>query len=103
MNKSLALKNKLSLYFLFIISFFVVIYLCYFLINGDRGLISYYKIKTQNIAYKVLQEDLNKKNYLLNDRIKRLQLNTIDLDFLDEKIRENIGFVDKDELLVLFN
>ena len=67
MNRSLALKNKLSLYFLFIISFFIIIYLFYFLINGDRGVISYYKIKNQNISDKLKLDDLTLKmmNWLI--------------------------------------
>ena len=48
MNKSLALKNKLYLFFSLLISFFIFLYLFYFLINGERGIISYYKIKNQN-------------------------------------------------------
>ena len=103
MNKSLALKNKLSLYFLFLISFFILLYLFYFLINGERGAVSFYKIKNQNSAYKIVLKDLNNENNFLIDKITRLQLNTVDLDFLDEKIREKTGFVDNNELLILFD
>ena len=103
MNRSLALKNKLSVYFLFIISFFIIIYLFYFLINGERGLISYYKIKNQNTSDKLVFNELNFKNDKLLVGIKKLQYNTIDLDFLDEKIRKITGFVEKDELLILFD
>ena len=103
MNKSLALKNRLSLYFLFLISFFILLYLFYFLINGERGIISYYKIKNQNNNYSEVLNKLNHKNNGLLNNIQRLQTNTLDLDFLDEKIRKNIGFVDDDELLILFD
>ena len=103
MNRSLALKNKLSVYFLFIISFFIIIYLFYFLINGERGVISYFKVLKNNSEYKISLSALNKKNDFYSDRIKRLQTNTIDLDFLDEKKRKNMGFVEKNELLILFD
>lgn len=103
MNKSLVLKNRLSLYFLFIISFFILMYLLFFLINGERGIISYYQVKSQNSLYKTTLNDLNNKNNLLINNIERLQSNTIDLDYLDEKIRKNTGFVDKNELLILFD
>ena len=103
MNKSLALKNRLSIYFLFIISFFIFLYFFYFLINGERGILAYYKIKQQNSEHKIILKDLAYKNDYLLDKITRLQPNTIDLDFLDEKIRENTGFVDNDELLILFD
>ena len=102
MNKSLALKNKLYLFFSLLISFFIFLYLFYFLINGERGIISYYKIKNQNIQHQSLLSDLQKKNSFLNDRIKRLQINTIDLDFLDEQIRQKTGYVSENEVLIVF-
>ena len=103
MNKSLALKNRLSLYFVFIISFFILLYLFYFLINGERGIISYYKIKHQNNSYKVVLNELNYRNNHLVDQVQRLKTNSIDLDFLDEKIKETTGFVNNKELLILFD
>ena len=103
MNKSLALKKKISLFLLLIISFFVFSYLFYFLINGDRGIISYFKINkiNQNLDTKLAK--LEKSNNYLVDRIDRLKTNSLDLDFLDEKIRENTGFIDSDEILIKFN
>ena len=103
MNKSLALKNKLYLFFLLLTSLFIFFYLFYFLINGDRGIISYFKIKKQNFEYQVILSDLQKKNIFLADRVERLQTNTIDLDFLDEVIRRKKGFLEKNELLIIFD
>ena len=103
MNKSLALKNKLYLFFSLLISFFIFLYLFYFLINGERGIISYYKIKNQNTQHHFVLSELQKKNSLLTDRIERLQTNTIDLDFLDEKIRQKIGYVSESEVLIIFD
>ena len=103
MNKSLALKNKIYLFFLLTISLFIFIYLLYFLINGQRGMISYFKIKNLNLEYKNISSNLSEKNNYLSDRVKRLQTNSIDLDYLDEKIRQHNGFVDDDELLIVFD
>ena len=103
MNKSLALKKKISLFLLLIISFFVFFYLFYFLINGDRGIISYFKINNINQNLDTKLAKLEKSNNYLIDRIDRLKTNSLDLDFLDEKIRENTGFLDSDEILVKFN
>ena len=102
MNKSLALKKKISLFLLLIISFFVFFYLFYFLINGDRGIISYFKVNkiNQNLDTKLAK--LEKSNNYLIDRIDRLKTNNLDLDFLDEKIRENTGFLGSDEILIKF-
>ena len=63
---------------------------------------SYYKIRNQNIQHHLTLSVLQKKNSLLTDRIKRLQTNTIDLDFLDEQIRQKTGYVSENEVLIIF-
>ena len=103
MNTSLVLKNKFYFYFSFLFAVFLFIYLLYFLINGERGIISYFKIIKINQDYKTSLVKLEKNNNYLIDRINRLKTNSLDLDFLDEKIRENTGFIDSDELLIKFN
>ena len=102
MNKSLVLKRKLYLFSSLVLTFFLFLYLFYFLINGERGIISYIKIKNLQQNYQNTLVSLNHKNDFYNDRVKRLQLDTIDLDFLDEKLRQNTGFIRKDELLIFF-
>ena len=100
MNKSLALKNKLYLFFLLLVSLFIFIYLIYFLVNGNRGIISFFKISKENSIYKNQLISLNKKNKYLEGRIKRLKTNSLDLDFLDEKIREKTGYIYEDEIVI---
>jgi len=103
MNKSLALKNKLYLFFSLLFLFFIFLYLIYFLINADRGIITYFKIKNQNLDYEITLNKLKAQNNIYINRIKRLQPNTIDLDYLDEQIRSKTGFLDKDELVITFD
>jgi cell division protein FtsB len=101
-NKSLALKNKAYLFFILIISLFIFFYLLYFLINGQRGIISFFKISKLNDEHTILLSDLEKQNDFYSNKIERLKTNSIDLDFLDEKLREKTGFLDMNELLILF-
>ena len=103
MNKSLAFKNKFYLFLLLILSFFIFAYLFYFLINGERGIVSFYKLKKINLNHEYTLSNLDKKNYLLSDRIKRLQTKHIDLDFVEEKIRKITGYKENDELLLIFD
>ena len=103
MNKSLALKNKIFLFFLLLTFLFIFIYSIYFLANGQRGLIVFYKIINQNSDYEIVLSNLEKKNMILSDKIKRLQTNTLDLDFLEEKIREKTGYLQDNEISINFN
>tara|TARA_A100001037_G_C14730883_1_gene448752 strand:- start:217 stop:531 length:315 start_codon:yes stop_codon:yes gene_type:complete len=103
MNKSVFLKNKLILYFSFLITFFISIYLIYFLIYGQRGMLTYFYLKNQNLQYQQSLNDLKAKNVYIEDRIRRLQPNTVDLDFLDEQVRKKLGLVDKKEIVIILN
>ena len=46
---------------------------------------------------------LKVENQYYNDRIKRLQPNTVDLDFLDEQVRKNLGLIDKNEIVIILD
>ena len=103
MNKSIILKNKIILYFSFLITFFISIYLIYFLINGQRGLLKYFYLTKQNQEFKETLNNLKLEDEYYSDRIKRLQPNTLDLDYLDEQVRKKLGFIDKNELVVILD
>jgi len=100
MNKSLAFRNKLYLFLSLVFSFLLLLYLFYFLINGERGMISFYKIKNQQIELQNELKKITSKNNLFVDKVKRLKINTIDLDYLDEQIRLNTGYISENELVV---
>ncbi len=101
MNKSLVLKNKLYFYLSFLFTFFLFFYLLYFLFNGDRGVLQYIKLKKSNILYQYEYSNLNQKNNFYQDRVKRLQPNTIDLDYLDETFRQVTGFSSQNETVII--
>ena len=82
--------------------FFIFLYLLFFLINGDRGIISYYKIKNEQLNLEKKLSLLEEKNNFFIDRITRLQVNTLDLDYLDEQIRNETGFINNNEILINF-
>ena len=103
MNKSVILKNKITLYLSFLITFFISIYLVYFLINGQRGLLKYFYLTKQNQEYSQTLVKLKVENQYYNDRINRLKPNTVDLDFLDEQVRKKLGFIDKNEIVIILD
>ena len=74
MNKSVIVKNKIILYLSFLITFFIFIYLVYFLINGQRGLLKYFYLTKQANEYDYtltnLQDENKKLSKLLSNREK---------------------------------
>ena len=103
MNKSVILKNKVIIYLSFLITFFIFIYLVYFLINGQRGLLKYLYLTKQAQEFNSTLANLKDENNYYLDRTKRLKPNTIDLDYLDEKARKKIGFIDKNEIVIILD
>ena len=103
MNKSVILKNRIILYLSFLVTFFIFIYLVYFLIYGQRGLLTYFYLSKQNHEYSQNLAKLTLENEYLSNRIKRLQPNTVDLDFLDEQVRKKLGLIDKNEIVIILN
>ena len=103
MNKSVILKNRIILYVSFLITFFIFLYLVYFLIYGQRGLLKYFYLSKQNQEYSDKLAQLTSENQYLGNRIKKLQPNTVDLDFLDEQVRKRLGYIDKNEIVIILD
>ena len=103
MNKSVIFKNKIILYLSFLITFFIFIYLVYFLINGQRGLFKYLYLTKQAQQYDNTLANLQNDNDYYLDRTKRLKPNTVDLDYLDEQARKKLGLIDKNEIVIILN
>jgi len=103
MNKSVVLKNKIILYFSFLITFFIFLYLVYFLIYGQRGLLQYFYLSKQNQEYNETLAQLTSENQYISNRIKKLQPNTVDLDFLDEQVRKKLSLIDKNEIVIILD
>ena len=103
MNKSVILKNRIILYFTFLITFFIFLYLVYFLVYGQRGLLQYFFLSKQNHEYNEKLAQLTSENKYMSNRIKKLQPNTVDLDFLDEQVRKKLGLIDKNEIVIILN
>ena len=103
MNKSVILKNRVILYLSFLVTFFIFIYLVYFFIYGQRGLLQYFYLTKQSQEYSQKLVKLTQENDYFSDRIKRLQPNTVDLDFLDEQVRKKHGLIDKNEIVIILD
>ena len=86
-------------YFL-LISLFLIIYILFNLLTGQRGLISYFEKKNllKNLKNEELQiikhiKDLDHRNSLLSDNL--------DLDYIETLIRERFLFGKKNETIYI--
>ena len=94
--------NKIKKHYFLLLSTFLFFYVFFNLLDGERGLISYFEKKEQ---YKNMQ---NKKNELtiqisgLEHKISLLTDN-IDLDYIEILVREKFFFGQKGEKVYLIN
>ena len=94
--------NKIKKHYFLLLSTFLFFYVFFNLLDGERGLISYFEKKEQ---YKNMQ---NKKNELtiqisgLEHKISLLSDN-IDLDYIEILVREKFFFGQKGEKVYLIN
>ena len=92
--------NKLKKNYFLLISTFLIFYFFFNLLDGERGLFSFFKkkeilisLKNNEIILKDKIQDLNLKNSLLSS--------TLDLDFIEILIREKFLFGKVDETLYI--
>ena len=94
--------NKIKKHYFLLLSTFLFFYVFFNLLDGERGLISYFEKKEQ---YKNMQ---NKKNELtiqisgLEHKISLLS-DHIDLDYIETLVREKFFFGQKGEKVYLIN
>lgn len=103
MNKSLNFKYRIYRFCFLLFSILLFIYLLSFLINGKRGIFSYYEIQNINENLNISYENVRLKNQELIDKISRLSPNNLDLDYLDEQLIINSGQHDENSLVIQLN
>jgi len=102
MNKSLILKNKLFNFFFLLVTFFIFIYILYYLTFSNLGMINYFKLNNEyNNKSEVFNKIINDNDELLN-KINKLSPKNIDLDYLEEISREKLGYLKENEVVIVF-
>ena len=92
--------SKLKKNYFIIISTFLFLYFFFNLLDGERGLISYFEKK------KIIEDQINLKNELVN-KIEDLEFknslltDNLDLDFIEILIRKKFLFVKEGENLYI--
>ena len=103
MNKSLLFRNRFYEFCLILFSFFILLYLVYYFIASDRGLLNYVKLKNEFNNKSTKYNNLMIQKNDLKNNISKLNPNNIDLDYLDELSRKKNGFTKNNEIIVILS
>ncbi len=71
--------------------------------SGERGLQSWWTLKADYAQRLTDLETLQERNADLRDRIQRLRTATLDLDFLEERARADLGMVRPNESVIFID
>ena len=84
------------------LNIFLLLYILINLLDGNRGLLSYFEKKE-------VQKELNEKQIFLTQELKKtehknkLLSDNLNFDFVDTLIRDKLKFGHKEEILIKFN
>ena len=88
-------RNKIILGALLVVVGLLALYLVF----GDSGLLHIYYLKTQKTRLETEIDRLKAENDMLRKQIERL---TLDSDYMEQVIRDKLGYVKPEESIILF-
>jgi len=82
---------------------FVIFYLSFHAISGDRGVMAWFKASRELEILKIELEKTKAENEAFSKKVALLKNDSVDLDMLDEQSRRVLGFARPDEVVILRN
>ncbi len=83
-----------------VIAVSLLVYFIYHLIQGERGLLAWGRLKQQvTIAEQKLQA-VKTEQQALEQRVHLMRPDSLDTDMLEEQAKEKLNFVRKDEIII---
>ncbi len=79
----------------------LIVYFCYHSFSGQRGFIAYFRLN-KDIKQKTLElSSLERERVAMENKVKLLYPNTLDLDMLDEIARREMGLISEQEKVII--
>ena len=94
--------NKIRKHYFLLLSTFLFLYVLFNLLDGERGLISYFEKKEKYKNLVIEKQKLNNQLFEIEHKISLLTDN-INLDYIEILIREKFFFGKTDEKVYIIN
>ena len=101
MGLFLDLQNKFKNSLWLIVVFLVFIYFSFYTVNGERGLLRYMYLSKEIKYAPQVAEQYNAEKRELEQKVRLLSSNSLDLDLLEERARIVLNFAADDEFVIL--
>lgn len=94
----LASKARSSGFVVFLM--FLCFYFSYFAVRGDRGFLKYMYLQEKVAEGEKMQAEYYRQRVDLEEKVKLLSSNSLDLDLLDERARTVLNVIGNDEFII---
>ena len=84
----------------YIVAFSIILYFGFFIIFGDKGLIKLANLSKQIQNKEVAKQEIFAKMQAKKNMVDGMNLNSLDLDLLDEQARKVLGYAGKNEVVI---
>lgn len=82
------------------IVFSLIIYFIFFTIFGEKGLIEFFSLQHKITNKEATKQELSAKMQAKKNMVDGMNLNSLDLDLVDEQSRKVLGYVGKNEVVI---
>lgn len=82
------------------IVFLLVIYFIYHSLSGDRGVLAYFQLQKELAKKNIILADLFEQKKYLENKVKAMHPQSLDVDMLDELSRKQLGMIAPDEKVI---
>lgn len=77
-----------------------VLYFFYYTIFGGKGIVKYFQLEKELHKKELIKNDLQAIMKNKQNMVDGMNLKSLDLDLLDEQDRKNLGYVNKNEIVI---
>lgn len=76
-------------------------YFSYFAVRGERGLLKYMSLQQKVAEAERMSDNYDRKRVELEQKVKLLSANSLDLDLLDERARAVLNVIGDNEFIII--
>lgn len=80
--------------------FMVIGYFLVITVFGSKGLTEYFSLKSKIEQRQTVKKDLSVKAKATQNKVDGMNLNSLDIDLLDEQARRTLGYAGKNEVVI---
>ena len=94
---------KINYFVTISLTFLLSIYFSYSALSGQYGLFNKFRYQAQEVALLKKLDQIKAVNSKLEQKVRRLSNDYLDLDLLDQQARKVLGLARSNEIIIAFN